>query len=185
MAAMQTYVALLYSIVLAPGRRVVMSDLKTIATELGFENPRTVLATGNLIFRTKKTPVATLEKQLEAAFKYVFGRHVDIIIRTADDWAKLVAENPFPEQSRDHPSHVIVRVMRDPVTQDAIDLLAGYATKEEEIRPADNNLWIYFGNDIGHSRLAAAITPKRAGIGTSRNWNTVQKIAAELKKVVN
>ncbi|TIX36354.1 MAG: DUF1697 domain-containing protein, partial [Mesorhizobium sp.] len=44
---MQTYVALLYSIVLGEGRRVVMSDLKAMAESLGLNNPRTLVATGN------------------------------------------------------------------------------------------------------------------------------------------
>ena len=44
------HVALLYSIVLAPGRRVVMGELRALAMELGFADPRTVLASGNLAF---------------------------------------------------------------------------------------------------------------------------------------
>ena len=40
---MTTYVALLHSIVLGPGKRLVMTDLKAMAAEIGFANPRTWL----------------------------------------------------------------------------------------------------------------------------------------------
>ncbi len=78
---MQTYVALLYSIILGEGRRVVMSDLKAMAESLGLKNPRTLVATGNLVFETQETDVAALEQRLETAFEETFGRHVDIVAR--------------------------------------------------------------------------------------------------------
>jgi putative membrane protein insertion efficiency factor len=51
---MTTYVALLHSIVLAPGRRVVMSDLRDMASSLGYQNPRTLVSTGNIVFETHR-----------------------------------------------------------------------------------------------------------------------------------
>ncbi|RUU52055.1 DUF1697 domain-containing protein, partial [Mesorhizobium sp. M2C.T.Ca.TU.009.01.2.1] len=50
---MQTYVALLYSIILSEGRRVVMADLKAMAEEQGLKNVRTLVATGNLVFEAR------------------------------------------------------------------------------------------------------------------------------------
>ncbi|TIO91164.1 MAG: DUF1697 domain-containing protein, partial [Mesorhizobium sp.] len=47
---MRTYVALLYSIILGEGRRVVMSELKAMAEAIGLKNVRTLVATGNLVF---------------------------------------------------------------------------------------------------------------------------------------
>ena len=55
---MQTYVALLYSVILGEGRRVVMADLKAMAESLGLKNPRTLVATGNLVFETQETEIA-------------------------------------------------------------------------------------------------------------------------------
>ena len=47
---MASHVALLHSIVLSPGRRVVMAELRTMAEALGFGNARTLVSTGNLVF---------------------------------------------------------------------------------------------------------------------------------------
>lgn len=62
---MTTYVALLHSIVLGPGKRVLMADLKAMATELGFRDPRTWAATGNLIFDADDAPLAVVEERLK------------------------------------------------------------------------------------------------------------------------
>jgi len=174
---MQTYVALLYSIVLGEGRRVVMADLKAMAAGLGLKNPRTLVATGNLVFETEEMPVAVLEGQLEAAFEKTFGRHVDIIVRDAASWRRLALANPFPDESIASPDQVAVRVMRYPVPDQAALGLASYVGKDERMQAVAGDIWIFFSRATPNSRLLAATSHKRLGIGTSRNWNTVRKLA--------
>lgn len=174
---MQTYVALLYSIILGEGRRVVMSELKAMADGLGLNNPRTLVATGNLVFETKETEVATLERQLETAFEETFGRHVDIIVRRADDWLMLAAGNPFPAESAVAADQVAVRVMRKPVPAEAVAALEAYAGRDERMQAVGGDIWIVLSRETPSSRLLAAVGHKRLGVGTSRNWNTVRRLA--------
>ncbi|MCF6111071.1 DUF1697 domain-containing protein [Mesorhizobium muleiense] len=179
---MQTYVALLYSIVLGEGRRVVMSDLRAMTEGLGLNNPRTLVATGNLVFETKETEIAALERRLETAFQKTFGRHVDIIVRRADDWLKLAAGNPFPTESAVAGDQVAVRVMRKPVAAEAVAALEAYIGKDERMQAVGGDIWMFFSRETPSSRLLAAISHKRLGIGTSRNWNTVRKLAEMVGK---
>ncbi|MBZ9993674.1 DUF1697 domain-containing protein [Mesorhizobium sp. BH1-1-4] len=174
---MQTYVALLYSITLGEGRRVVMSDLKAMAEGLGLKNVRTLVATGNLVFESGKTSIATLEKRLESAFEQAFGRHVDIIVRSAGDWLKLAASNPFPAESADAGDQVAVRVMRKAVAEDAISELRTRAAEDEKVHLVGGDIWVAFSRERPSSRLLAAANHKRLGVGTSRNWNTIRKLA--------
>ncbi|AZO08045.1 MULTISPECIES: DUF1697 domain-containing protein [unclassified Mesorhizobium] len=174
---MQTYVALLYSIVLGEGRRVVMTDLKTMAEELGLKNVRTLVATGNLVFETRASRISNLEQRLEKAFEKSFGRHVDIIVRGAEDWLKLAAGNPFPAESAEAADQVAVRVMREPVTEASIAMLQPRAADDEKVRLVGGDVWVVFSRERPSSRLLAATNHKRLGIGTSRNWNTVRKLA--------
>ncbi|MER8752784.1 DUF1697 domain-containing protein [Mesorhizobium sp. M1050] len=172
---MQTYVALLYSIVLGEGRRVAMADLKAMAEELGLKNPRTLVATGNLVFEAPATDIADLERRLEAAFEKIFGRHIDIIVRSAEDWLKLAASNPFPDESNATADQVTVRVMRQPVPDEAVTALGSYVGKDEKMHAVGGDIWIVFSR--ASSRLLTATSHKRLGVGTSRNWNTVRKLA--------
>ncbi|MGX9575515.1 DUF1697 domain-containing protein [Mesorhizobium sp. f-mel] len=174
---MQTYVALLYSIVLGEGRRLVMSDLRAMTEGLGLYNPRTLVATGNLVFETKETEIAALERRLETAFEKTFGRHVDIIVRRADDWLKLAAGNPFPAESAAAADQVAVRVMRTPVPAEALAALEAYVGNDERMQAVGGDIWIFFSRETPSSRLLAATSHKRLGVGTSRNWNTVRKLA--------
>jgi uncharacterized protein (DUF1697 family) len=177
----RTWVALLYSIVLGPGRRVVMADLRTLAGELGFARPRTLLATGNLIFEAEAADARAVEARLEPAFAAAFGKPIDIIVRDAADWGRLMRGNPFPEASERDPAHVAVRVMRAPAPAAVAERLAPYRAEGEGLAIVDGDLWVHLPHGISGSRLSAAITPARAGgAGTFRNWNTVGRIGAAI-----
>jgi uncharacterized protein (DUF1697 family) len=174
---MAIYVALLYSIVLTPQRRVTMSDLRAMATGLGFERPRTLASTGNLVFETDPTPVSQLENRLEAAFAAHFGKPVDILVREATAWRETVGRNPFPAESARDGSLVVLRIMRRPLDPALTRKLEPYLTPPERLAIVAGDLWVSFAGRPSESRLLGALTTRRLGIGTFRNWNTVRGIA--------
>ncbi|MBP2161517.1 MULTISPECIES: DUF1697 domain-containing protein [Asticcacaulis] len=176
---MTTYVALLYSIILPKGR-LVMSDLKAMATELGLGDPRTLVATGNLVFTAQKTTVAKLETQLEDALEKRVGKQIDIIVRTAADWQKTVKANPF---GTDDPKSVAMRVQRDPLDRAILDDLNRFATHGEDLRIIDGDLWMRFAGNVSASKVTGALTKKRLGIGTTRALSTVIGLGKMLEAV--
>lgn len=66
---MSTFIALLHSIVLTPERRVIMEDLRALAEELGYREPRTLVSTGNLVFEADDMRPHELEVHLEEGFE--------------------------------------------------------------------------------------------------------------------
>ncbi|HRO11347.1 DUF1697 domain-containing protein [Amaricoccus sp.] len=173
------FVALLYSISIAEGRRLVMADLRDLAADLGLERPRTLLATGNLLFEAEGDARA-IEARLEPAFAERFGRAVSIIVRDGTGWPRLMAANPFPEAAEREPARVAVRVMRTPADAAAVARLSPYLAPGERLAVAGGDLWVHLPDGFAPSRLPGAITPRREGIGTFRNWNTVKRIGAAL-----
>ena len=177
---MPSHVALLYSIVLGPGRRVVMADLKAAAEEIGLRDVQTLLATGNLIFEAGDRDIAAIEAELEDAFEGKFGKRTPIIVRSAPAWRALVAGNPFPARSAQDGSRVVVRVMRQGVAAAAIDRLRTLAAADEQVECVAGDIWAAFPGVMSPSRLFTAINAVKLGIGTSRNWNTVRRIGDRL-----
>ncbi|OCJ14531.1 hypothetical protein A6U87_25515 [Rhizobium sp. AC44/96] len=171
---MTAYVALLHSIVLAPGRRVVMSDLRDMAEAAGYRHPRTLVSTGNIVFEGPETPTGDIEAKLEAGFQARFGKAVDIMVRRAEDWRKVAAGNPFPDGEG---SQVILRVMRKPLVPAALEALRSYAAPSQRLAIVDGDLWIDFAGKPSEWKLLSALTTKRMGVGTLRNWNTVRGLA--------
>ena len=175
-----TYVALLFSIGIRDGKRLIMSEWREMLAEMGLQNPRTLIATGNAIFECPKTNLAKLEARLEDAYEQRFGRRVHNIVRPAEFFLRLVEENPFPKESQKDGSHVMVRVMRHPMAQDLEATLKPYLTQGERIKIVNGDLWMHFKCPPNESKLMSMIGSKhtrvRLGIGTVRNWNTVMRL---------
>lgn len=178
---MSIYVALLYSVVIDSKRRVLMSDLRAIAEGLGYENVRSLVSSGNLVFESDETSVSSIERALEQTFAAFHDKHVDVIVKTADDWRRIVAGNPFLAEAEAAPDRVGIRIMRDKLRPDLAEFLRPYQTDGERVAIVDGHVWVHYPGQISRSKLAGQLTPKRmGGVGTARNWNTVKRLGEML-----
>ncbi|SPE59155.1 hypothetical protein ECMM28_4409 [Escherichia coli] len=98
-------------------------------------------------------------------------------MRDAAGWPAFAAGNPFPKEAAATADQVAVRVMRQPVPESAVDALRSHAAPDEKIALVNGDIWIVFSRERPNARLRGAVGHKRLGIGTSRNWNTVRKLA--------
>jgi uncharacterized protein (DUF1697 family) len=171
-----TYIALLYSIGISGNRRLSMADWRSMMEDLGLQNPRTLIATGNAIFESRGATVRKLETQLENAFEHRFGRRVDTIVRAAATFRRLAAGNPFPGESELDGSRVVVRVMRKPIDNDSMAALTACLTQGERLETVQGDLWMHFKHEPNRSRLLRVLASRRLGIGTVRNWNTIRRL---------
>lgn len=166
------------------GRRVSGAEVRALAEAAGGTDVRSVMATGNVIFRSRKAP-ATLEREMEAACAAEFGKATEIVVRTADSWRALIAANPFPDEAAKAPSRVLVWSMRDPLPDAGLNQLLRRASSDEKVeRTASGDLYMWFGGDIDRSKLPGGFGLKTLGaVGTNRNWNTAMKITAVLDEL--
>src|SRR5215469_14607019 len=93
---MGSFVALLRAVNVGGTGKLPMTELKAMCEELGFSAVRTYIASGNVVFTTRKSEAAiksALEKRLEA----YAGKAVGVLVRTAEEMAQVAADNPFPK----------------------------------------------------------------------------------------
>jgi uncharacterized protein (DUF1697 family) len=175
---MTSYVALLRAVNVA-GKSLAMSALRDYASALGLADPRTLLQSGNLIFRTPGKKSAELEKLLEREAEKRLGLATDFLVRTERELAAIIADNPFPTAARRDPAHLLVMFLKDQPPADAIAGLRSAIVGRESIAAGARQLYIVYPDGIGRSKLTTSLIEKRiATRGTGRNWNTVLKLAA-------
>jgi uncharacterized protein (DUF1697 family) len=179
---MTAFVALLRGVNVGGRTTVPMARLKAIAEDLGLEAPRTLLQSGNLVFRTDRTDVAALERALEAAIADAFGYGADVLLRDASTWEAAMAANPFAEAARRDPGHTLLMALREPPTAAAAAALAEAATTDERAAVVGAHAYLVFPAGISKTKLTNVRIERLLGTrGTARNWNTVEKIAAALR----
>jgi uncharacterized protein (DUF1697 family) len=176
---MTRHIALLRAINLAGHNAVGMADLRSLLTKLGFGNPKTLLQSGNLVFESPRRTGAGLERFLETEAAKGLGLATDFFARTATEWEAAIARNPFPDEAKRDPAHLVVMFLKTEPDAKAVDVLNAASSGREVVRAHGKQAYIVYPDGIGRSRLTTALIEKKLGTrGTGRNWNTVLKLAA-------
>ncbi|MDI1327770.1 MAG: DUF1697 domain-containing protein [Brevundimonas sp.] len=158
------------------GVRAPVGEQRAMAEAMGLKNPRTLQASGNLVVESGKA-AAALEADIEAAMDETFGLKVAAMVRTPEQWARLIAANPFPAEAKAHPARVLAMVMKDGIRDGALEACRALAEGGEAVEAVDGVLYFWFPDGQGQSAIFRKATPRMLGMGTGRNWNTVLKLA--------
>ena len=174
---MTVQIALLRAVNVAAYGTVKMADLKAVITKLGFTNVETLLQSGNVVFRSGGATGKALETMLEAEVAKRLGLKTDFMVRSAKEWAGVVAANPFPEAARDDPSRLLVMFLKDAARPKAVEALKAAIKGRETIAAKGRELYAIYPDGTGRSKLTNALIEGKVGTrATGRNWNTVMRI---------
>jgi len=172
-----TRIALLRAVNVAGHSTVSMADLRAFLAGLGFGQPRSLLQSGNLIFDGGERTSAELENLLEAEAAKRLELRTDFFVRSVDDWASIVAGNPFPEEAERDPGHLVVLFLKEAVDATAVEALQSAVVGSEVIRAGGRQLYVTYPDGIGRSKLTNTLMERKLGRrATGRNWNTVLKL---------
>jgi len=166
------WVALLRAVNVGGTGKLAMSELKAMCDELGFASAKTYIASGNVVFESRKSESAVkaaLEKRLEAYAKNPVG----VLIRTAAEMAQVAADNPFAKLA---PNRTVALFLDHPPAADTLQSVRGQ--KDEKIHLGRREIYVHYGDGMAAPKL---VIPA-AKAGTARNMNTVAtpaKMAAE------
>ena len=186
-ASMTVLISMLRGVNLGPHNRIKMDALRALYESLKFEDPRSYVQSGNVIFRTREKNGPQLAKKIQSAIAKKFGCEPEVILRTAGEVRKVVAANPFPEHTNAEPGKVLVTFLAEAPSRDAEANLEKFKDYPEKLHLSGRELYIYFPNGAGKSKVPWSAVEKFLKVaGTARNWNSVQAmlaIAEEMKKV--
>lgn len=175
---MSPHIALLRAVNVG-GRKVLKDDLLGLAKDLGFDDAKTLLASGNLVLWGKAGSDADIEQRLEAGLEKRMGLRTEFMVRSPAELKAIIAANPWPNLATERPSHLVVNFLKVPVPAADVEVLRAAITGRERVEARDKELYIDFIDGIGESMLDRDWKKtKKAPVGTARNWNTVLKLAA-------
>lgn len=162
-------------------RRVPMAALRAVAESVGLTEPRTYVASGNLVAGCAGAvgaagDVRAAASLLAEALADRFGFAVDVVARDADAWTRYAADTPFPDV--DVASRLLLYLPRDPAPAGALDALRYRLGAEERAVATVDGAWVFHTEGVGRSRLTpAAIDAAFGSPTTGRNRRTVAAIA--------
>lgn len=156
-----------------------MADLKAAFERMGFREVRTVLASGNVIFKSEQSDQKALSKEIESGLMKAFNKNVAVVLRGLDDLEKLKFSEPFREIEVTPSMRLYVTFLSEKTQPRSIGI--PYSTPEGELRILRATAGEVFSSvDLSKGKgtpEAMLILEREFGSKlTTRNWNTILKI---------
>ncbi len=169
--------ALLRGVNVGSAKRVAMADLRTLVADLGYGDVRTLLNSGNVVYRAPGVAPAAAAARIEAALAERLGVASRVVALTAAELAEAVAVEPFGGRAV-NPSRLLVAVPNDPADLAALEPLAARDWGAEALALGRRVAWLWCPDGVIASAVSAAVNAALRNGVTSRNWTTMGKLAA-------
>lgn len=162
-------------------KKIKMHELKTFYQSLNLKEVTTYIQSGNVIFRCPNTNSKKLEKEIERKIKESFGFNVAVLIRTKDEFEKLIERNPFPKKDI---TKLHVTFLSDHQKKVPIKDINSVKEKSEEFSISGSEIYLFCPNGCGKSKLSNNFFEKKLNVSaTTRNWRTVIKLFAIARSI--
>lgn len=176
---MTTYIALLRGINVGGNKIIKMLDLKAMFQTLGFENVRTYIQSGNVVFESDEGSESLLTGVIERKIHEVFGFEVSVMIRTLAEMEEVITNNPFQLTEPEAFKKWYVSFLPAEPSAEALDKLRTYENGPDKVRFVGREMYILYEVSVSQSPLSKVPFDRILGMTiTARNWNTVNKLAA-------
>jgi len=172
---MATWIALLRGINVGGKNKLPMAALRADLAGLGFEDVRTYIQSGNVVFRSKARSGAKLAASIEDAIETSHGFRPAVLVLTADELRAAMEANPFPEGTAE-PKTLHLNFLTAPARDADVELMEDLRSDTERFRLTDAVLYVHAPDGIGRSKLAAKVERCLGVSATGRNWRTVEQL---------
>jgi uncharacterized protein (DUF1697 family) len=172
---MMRYVAFLRAINVG-GHTVRMEALRRLFESMDALNVATFIASGNVIFDTRRTNAAVLERSIEERLQKALGFPVATFLRTIPEVAAAAAHNPFPESEFAAGATMYVGFMKTRPQKEWQSGVAALRTAVHDFAVRERELYWLRRKGPWES---PPIEKTLATLITMRNVSTVRKLAAK------
>ena len=171
-----TYVALLRGINVGKAKRVAMADLRAAIESLGFREVRTLLNSGNAVFRSPRPLKRTAAEDLQAALLKKTGVSSRFTLRSAGELQAIVAANPLVDVGTDH-TRLFCAFVTSAGDMKFLKPVVAQLWKPEIVATGPGVAYVWCPNGLLESKASMAVSRALGDGVTVRNWATVLKLA--------
>lgn len=172
---MTVYIGLLRGINVGGKNKIKMAELKRVLEAMGLGNVQTYLQSGNVLFASAED-AEPLARRIEREIAGSFGISPAVILRTAAEMESIVAACPYATDRLLEGESIQVAVLLDEPPPQTAELLSNRQNPIDEFRIYGREIYFLFRQSVLDSKLASNVQ-KLGNMATTRNWNTIRKLA--------
>jgi uncharacterized protein (DUF1697 family) len=177
---MKQYIGIIRGINVGGHNKVNMKILREALEKEAFEDVRTYIQSGNIVFRSDATSIITLEKALSEILNRKFSVDVPVIVRDEIAWKKTVKRNPFLKRSDDLTKLLVTFLSAKPSAVD-VRAIEDVRFSHDEFVVDGKEVYLHCKLGAGKSDIPNTFFEKKLKVtATTRNWRTVLALAKML-----
>lgn len=172
---MKKYAAFLRGVNIGGKNAINISELKNSLAADKFENIKSYINSGNLVFCNEESG-GNLKEIIKKIIKTRFNLEIEVFIKTEKEIEQIINGNPFNENETDNSKRVVV-MLPDKIDKKSRDKFKNETDFEENYFFSNDIIYVYYHNGAGRSKFTTAYIERKLGISsTGRNWNTIIKV---------
>jgi uncharacterized protein (DUF1697 family) len=176
---MTIYVSMLRAVNVGGTSPIKMEALRAVYESLGLADVRTLLQSGNVLFRSGLTDRERLVKRLMQEIERQLDLKVEVILRTLAEVASIVERGPVLSPRADPKKLQVMFLSKVPDAAAQAALVKWHKSKDlkEMLEPRGPEIYLYYPDGVGRSKLTTGVIERHLDVsGTARNWNTLTKL---------
>jgi uncharacterized protein (DUF1697 family) len=173
----ERYVAFLRAINVGGHRVMRMAELRRELTEAGFGNVATYIASGNVLFTCPLTDRAEVTRAVERLIASRLHLDVEVMLRTHDAVLAMVARDPFGHVTLGKTITGYVTLLYHPPDDALSRAIESLSNDVEVLRVHGSEIFTTCFRERGKAEQLTSLEKKLRIVGTTRNWNTILKLA--------
>jgi uncharacterized protein (DUF1697 family) len=176
---MTVYVSMLRAVNVGGSGLIKMQPLREAYESVGLADVRTLLQSGNVLFRSGLTDRQRLVKRIMQEIERRFDLQVEVILRTLAEIASIVDRGPVLSPRADKSKLLVMFLssVPDATAQAALRKWHKDKNLKELLEIRGPEIYLYYPDGIGRSKLTGAVIENKLDTGgTARNWNTLIKL---------
>jgi uncharacterized protein (DUF1697 family) len=174
---MTTHLALLRGINVSGHNMMKMEALKTMLENIGFQNVRTYLQSGNVFVDTEEVSASKVGFMIKHEIFKIFGHEVPVVVITKEDLELCFKNNPFLKEKDLDTKKLYVAFVSIALKKESINDLKISQFKPDEASIDGNRIFIKYAVGAGKTRFDQKYIEKKLNVtATIRNWNTVTNL---------
>lgn len=172
---MPNFIALLRGINVGRANRIAMADLRAVLADRGLDDVRTLLNSGNVVFRADGGTPAAHAADIAAAMASAFALTVPVVVKAAAELEAIMAANPLDTTDLD-PSRVVIVFAQERRALAELSAIASLVAAPEEFVLGDDAAYLSCPDGLLASKAARALLGASGQGLTTRNLATVRKL---------
>ena len=168
------YIALLRGINVGGHKKILMADLRLVLESLQFENVKTYIQSGNIVFQSSEENKALLQDNIHFAIKKHYDFEVPVLVKTISEIKTIVNACPFSEEEKEKSYFMLL--FTSPKT-DLISTVMDKKPAHEQIEITKNCIYFYSEKGYGKAVCNSNFIEKKLDcVLSARNYRTMRKL---------